>query len=245
MAPTKRLLVILDLNGTLLIRPKKASFHLRPHAEPFLDLLFRTCDVGVWSSAMPHNVAPMVKGVFGDRPLYCVLDRSHTVPDRTPGAKPHATIKDLRRVWDQPSAGAEGSAAAASGAASGAASRGAASSPPAPAVRHSETDTVIIDDSTSKLRRQPQNLVLIKEYEKIDPLDKVLLVLSRYFEGVVLRQWEEGAEDVREILRKSPFTGLDLGELPADHPQHIDDLAASLERATLKEKEPSPEKEKK
>lgn len=74
-APRK--LLILDLNGTLLLRPKSRkakhkAAHPRPYMPSFRSYLFHEAvkpwlDVMVWSSAQPHNVNKMVEQCFEDR----------------------------------------------------------------------------------------------------------------------------------------------------------------------------------
>jgi hypothetical protein len=78
----KTKLLVLDLNGTLLYRPKGVTRggHPRPYLQNFLEYLFlpepepentpttrRPWEVFVWSSAKPHNVRPMVEKAFGER----------------------------------------------------------------------------------------------------------------------------------------------------------------------------------
>ena len=57
-----RILVILDLNGTLLYRPSRNNTKMiaRPFLAPFLRYLFSNFAVMVWSSARPQNVAALV-----------------------------------------------------------------------------------------------------------------------------------------------------------------------------------------
>ena len=59
----RRLLVILDLNGTLLLRKptNKARFHKRRGLKDFLRYLLKNHHVAVWSSARPENVRNMFK----------------------------------------------------------------------------------------------------------------------------------------------------------------------------------------
>ena len=57
-----RILVILDLNGTVLYRPNRnAKTRIeRPFLKPFLQFLFQNFSVMVWSSAKPDNVQSLV-----------------------------------------------------------------------------------------------------------------------------------------------------------------------------------------
>ena len=103
----RSLLVILDLNGTLLDRvqrggqstrssllglrstggPRKADFkhlnklyYFRPHMKEFLTYLFSTFQVGIWTSALPNNVYPMLTSILGG-----ALDVSQTLCDHSEG----------------------------------------------------------------------------------------------------------------------------------------------------------------
>lgn len=61
----QHLLLVLDLNGTLLFRahPNK-SFHPRPWLHQFLDYCFANHSVLIWSSARPHNVMKICNKLF-------------------------------------------------------------------------------------------------------------------------------------------------------------------------------------
>lgn len=70
-----RKLLVLDLNGTLLLRPKprndKRPIHPRPYMSSFRSYLFHETvkpwlDVMVWSSAQPQSVDSMVRRCFED-----------------------------------------------------------------------------------------------------------------------------------------------------------------------------------
>lgn len=71
--PSRKLL-ILDLNGTLLLRPKYKNqggrpIFLRPYMSTFRSYIFHESvrlwlDVMVWSSAQPHSVDAMIKKCF-------------------------------------------------------------------------------------------------------------------------------------------------------------------------------------
>ncbi|TPX32877.1 hypothetical protein SmJEL517_g04072 [Synchytrium microbalum] len=121
-----RLLIVLDLNGTIIDRVKetsrklaranphcpiepnftsnKAKIYFRPHLETFLTLLFDNFTVAAWTSAQPNNALPLAHGVFGkyfDK-LAFVWNRSHCSAVKE-SRKDHSSIKDLRKVWVDPS----------------------------------------------------------------------------------------------------------------------------------------------
>ncbi|CRK17001.1 hypothetical protein BN1723_011187 [Verticillium longisporum] len=63
LARPRAILVVLDLNGTLLHRPDRRRSHNfieRPYAKRFMHYCIDTLHVAVWSSARPENVAKMV-----------------------------------------------------------------------------------------------------------------------------------------------------------------------------------------
>lgn len=72
-----RKLLVLDLNGTLLLRPKprndiRRPIHPRPYMPSFCSYIFHDAvkpwlDTMVWSSAQPHSVDEMVAKCFGSR----------------------------------------------------------------------------------------------------------------------------------------------------------------------------------
>jgi len=74
--PASKKLLILDLNGTLLLRPKPRMVKSRPilprpYMPSFRKFLFHEdvigwLDVMVWSSAQPHSVDQMVDKCFGE-----------------------------------------------------------------------------------------------------------------------------------------------------------------------------------
>lgn len=71
--PSRKKLLVLDLNGTLLLRPKlRKAILLRPYLPTFRSFLFHNevaswLDVMVWSSAQPQNVDEMVERCFSSQ----------------------------------------------------------------------------------------------------------------------------------------------------------------------------------
>ncbi|KAL7273251.1 hypothetical protein RUND412_003909 [Rhizina undulata] len=106
-APQK-LLIILDLNGTLLHRPGRrahsGSLHpvLRPGLKVFLDYLFNNFSVMVWSSAQPKNVDLMVNVVFTAeqrKSLMAVWARDTLGLTKNEFNQKTVVYKRLDRVW--------------------------------------------------------------------------------------------------------------------------------------------------
>lgn len=216
-----RRLVVLDLNGTLLHRLMKAhevsaakahpSFSavdtvvngnpivFRPHLASFLRSILARADVAVWTSALPKNAVPMVARVFDG-----LLDWAHPSLDTLllpPGLKPSGTHrlgflwtqhecatlktagprpefrKDLGKIWEA-YAGVYGAA-----------------------------NTIMVDDTASKLERCRENLLEIgsfdvtvhdHDYSK----DCELRALTEYLETSVFASDEV---DVREIMKQTRF----------------------------------------
>ncbi|KAH9059658.1 hypothetical protein EDB87DRAFT_1684509 [Lactarius vividus] len=191
-SPTRKL-VVLDLNGTLLLRsprpPRSArgQHHLgpaprrvmpRPYLPALRSYFFAPStrawlDVMVWSSAQPHSVDDMLLHTFGH-------DRSGFVAvwarDTLGLAEDHyhrkvQTIKDLEKPWAALAPPEQGRASPSSVASSRQAS-------PSPAVSsrhaspeptwssHSAATTILLDDSHAKAALQPYNHLCVREYTR-------------------------------------------------------------------------------
>ena len=146
----QNLLVVIDLNGTLLYRPGKHStkFHARPHARLFLKYCIETFTVVIWSSARPQNVKAM-----------CDMIIPYKLRDQVAGIwardKFDLTMEDyneriqcykrLEKVWGAPEIAATHPSYKYGG-------------------RWDQTNTVLIDDSLEKARSEPHNLVEVPEW---------------------------------------------------------------------------------
>ncbi|CAE6481913.1 unnamed protein product [Rhizoctonia solani] len=110
--PESRKLLVLDLNGTLVLRSPRTynaprTVMPRPFSKTFKDYVFRQgshLDVMVWSSAQPHSVHSMLESFFES-------DRNRLVGvwarDTLGLASEHysqkvQTIKDLNTIWNAP-----------------------------------------------------------------------------------------------------------------------------------------------
>ncbi|KAJ3132740.1 hypothetical protein HK100_005007 [Physocladia obscura] len=119
------LLVVLDLNGTLIDRVGKGieraaanrnplcpaapdltlnnhKVYLRPYLDVFLKFLFENFHVAAWTSATPKNSAPLADFIFepfgGAKPLEFLWDREKCIIEPMPG-KEYNSVKDLARIW--------------------------------------------------------------------------------------------------------------------------------------------------
>ncbi|KAJ1550039.1 hypothetical protein HK096_009080, partial [Nowakowskiella sp. JEL0078] len=199
----KELLVILDLNGTLLKRVKrenKALANLNPTLPPnpylilnqnrlvhfilnFKAVIFSPLDFASWTSAKLMNAIPINKRTFGDdyQNLIFSWDRSKCkLVDHRDTRGKFSTVKDLDFVWNDINSNKHR--------------------------KWNETNTVIVDDTSSKLANQPNNHILIPNFDvcnnSVDCLnDTTLLSLSKYFDLL----FDSDYQDVREFIRSNPF----------------------------------------
>jgi hypothetical protein len=186
--PPERLLVILDLNGTLIFRPNRnhpTRLVSRPFLKPFLRYLFDNFSVIVWSSARPENVKVIVENVL-DKDLRSMLVAC-LARDSFGLSSEHYTqnvqvYKDLNIIWNREEIQRQ-----------------------IPdyefGKRFGQHNTILIDDSVLKASAQPHNLLLIPEFaaSKEDMKSDVLREVAGYLE-VLKMQW-----DVSKFMRKEPF----------------------------------------
>ncbi|KAL7913636.1 HAD-like domain-containing protein [Trichoderma velutinum] len=148
----RRILVIMDLNGTLLYRPNKRNpfnFIQRPHAREFLDYCVDTFHVAIWSSARPENVDKMVSQLLSPQQrAKCLLIWGRDKFGLSP-ADYSARVqcyKRLSSIWNDPKVAASHPAAA-------------------QGQRWDQTNTVLVDDSAEKGRSEPYNILQLPEFE--------------------------------------------------------------------------------
>ncbi|KAF9220659.1 hypothetical protein BS17DRAFT_713875 [Gyrodon lividus] len=156
---SSRKLLVLDLNGTLLIRsqhstarshtpsgPKLRAVQPRPYMRSFREYLFAPetkawLDTMVWSSAQPHSVEDMVNNVFGSykSDLRAVWTRRSLGLSVEEYNRKTLTTKDLAKPWKLLPLGSQ--------------------------MIHSALTTLLLDDSPHKALLQPYNHVCIPEYD--------------------------------------------------------------------------------
>ncbi|KAK7052137.1 phosphoprotein phosphatase [Favolaschia claudopus] len=149
--PSTRKLLILDLNGTLLLRSKHGrpptrsgvrmrTVYPRPFLKSFREYIFhpstmKWLDTMVWSSAQPPSVADMVNNCFGQLQHNFKAIWARDTMGLPPELynKKTQTTKDLARPW-------------------------------AAFTEHSAQTTLLLDDSARKAHLHPHNHVCVREY---------------------------------------------------------------------------------
>lgn len=185
------LLVVIDLNGTVLHRPDRrhsARFLSRRYAEPFVTYCVETFWVVIWSSAKPENVKRMVNQLLTPDSLKQVVAvwgrDKFGLTDADYRARTQC-YKRLTTLWNDPliksayprrRTGFEGGC-------------------------WNQGNTVLIDDSMEKARSEPHNAITLPEFtgvgdETVDVLPKV----HDYLNELCYQ------EDVSAYIRAHPFT---------------------------------------
>ena len=142
------LLVILDLNGTLIVKPNRTAptkFRMRPGVTQLFDYLFAKHVVMIYTSSRPHNAKAVVEKLFSSnqrRQLAAVWARDKLGLNRTQYNEKVQVYKKLDKIWRDkyiqakcPDGG-----------------------------RWDQTNTILVDDSHLKALAQPYNLLQIPEF---------------------------------------------------------------------------------
>ncbi|KAL8843103.1 MAG: hypothetical protein Q9170_000233 [Blastenia crenularia] len=145
------LLLVLDLNGTLLYRPKASSaYKPRPSLEPFLAHCISNYKVLVWSSATSPNVTAVCSKIFSPEQRTLLLGEwARDTLDLTPRQyrAPVQVYKRLDRIWGT--------------------NRVQRAHPGHPyGGRWSQKNTLLLDDSVLKASAQPYNAVVVPGFLK-------------------------------------------------------------------------------
>ncbi|KAK8171134.1 hypothetical protein BKA80DRAFT_229089 [Phyllosticta citrichinensis] len=165
------LLIVMDLNGTLLYRPKRSNsshFVQRPFTPPFVSYLFANHTVMVWSSARPENVNRMCNGLFSStqrKQLVAEWGRDMLGLTQKQFNEKVQVYKQLDKVW-QTADTQQWHPLHAYG------------------QRFNQANTLLIDDSVEKAASEPYNLVEVDDFEgKEDQMNRdVLREVAGYIE---------------------------------------------------------------
>ncbi|KAM7214944.1 HAD-like domain containing protein [Rhypophila decipiens] len=181
--PTPRpILVVIDLNGTLVFRrdPKRRPHicTLRPHAEAFLSYCFAHHKVAIWSSAQPKNVEIMVKSLLPKQEqrdqLIVNWGRDKFGLTEEDSRRRIQCYKRLTKLWMDESVMATG--------------------------YWNQSNTVLIDDSIEKARSEPYNAITIPEFMGNLKEKPVVLKLVQEYLDILARQ-----ADISSYIKLHPF----------------------------------------
>ncbi|KAK5098733.1 hypothetical protein LTS08_006111 [Lithohypha guttulata] len=237
----RKLLVVLDLNGTLLYRNRRAvgqKCYMRPGVAPFIDYLFDNHVVMIYTSAKPDSAASMVSQFL--HPTYrnklaALWARDKLDLTTSQYNNKVQVYKKLGKVWNdisiQTTAG--------------------------PGHRWDQSNTVLIDDSKLKALAQPHNLLQVPEYDAtlnpekgttkeeqqhmfksqqdlVQQLQSKLEVL-KYQADVsrLIRRWQDGTIAVpsvpgQEVSVEETVDQKDVQEKRADNQHYVKDVQAHL-----------------
>ncbi|KAI9786878.1 MAG: hypothetical protein M1839_005109 [Geoglossum umbratile] len=185
----RNMLLILDLNGTLLYRKNRSKPHnivTRPHTGEFLQYLLSKFSVMIWSSATPASVAVMCGKLFSTEQRRLLVaewgrDKLGLTPEQY--SQKVQVYKQLGSVWD---------------------SDVAASHPEySTGGRWDQSNTVLLDDSALKASAQPYNHISVPEFiGDREPEDRrsAFNQVMGYLEAITLQQ------DVSSYIRRVPFS---------------------------------------
>jgi hypothetical protein len=187
------LLLILDLNGTLLYRPSRSTPHYfiqRPSAQQFLDFALANFNIMIWSSARLENVDHMCNKLFSKesrQQLVAVWGRDRLGLSAADTKKRVQVYKRLENVWNDlqiqgrhPLAG-EGKG-------------------------WHQGNTILIDDSVEKSRSEPYNFLQVPEFSGNKGEDPNILKEIEEYLLILRMQTNISSYILRNpLLRRSTF----------------------------------------
>ncbi|KAF4965855.1 hypothetical protein FSARC_6375 [Fusarium sarcochroum] len=183
----RRILIVMDLNGTLLYRPNKKrpfNFVERPHAKSFLNYCLDTFYVAIWSSARPENVSKMVDNLLTPEQrerCLVVWGRDSFGLSKADYDTKVQVYKRLTTIWSDP--------------------RVMSSHPLAHKGGHwDQSNTILVDDSFEKARSEPFNLLPLPEFSGLaTEIPNVLPQVHDYLNELAHQT------DISRFVRQSPF----------------------------------------
>ena len=189
----QRLLVILDLNGTLIARNRRTgTFKERPALHTFLSYIFHHHVPMVFTSARPHNAEKICQALFTAhqrQKLAAIWGRDRLGLTREQYNEKVQVYKRLEDVW---------------------ANKTIQEKHPEKETIWSQANTVLIDDSLLKGVSQPHNLLLVPEFGRSKAESETFAV----FRELVLKLEELKMQtDVSRLIRR-----WQAGVIPAPKP---------------------------
>ena len=182
------ILLVLDLNGTLVYRRKGSSTGIpRPSLKQFLNHCLSHHKLLIWSSARPQNVQPLCRTLFSPPGRYKKLvgvwgrDRFGLTAAQYQGKV--QVYKDLEVVWKDGVVQASHPDHDNGG-------------------RWHQGNTLLLEDNQEKARAQPHNLVEVPEYIKGGGQEGGQEVLAQVMGWIEEARWYA---DVSSWARTTPF----------------------------------------
>lgn len=249
LAAPKPMLVVIDLNGTLLYRPNKrqaTTFVERQLARTFLKNCIDRYPVVIWSSARPENVRRMCAQLLSPDYLARVVavwgrDRfGLTTEDYD---RRTMCYKRLTRLWNDPVVAASYPRAPRARSFAGPGSDAnllegmdtvPSDSGPLDGGAWDQSNTVLIDDTAEKSRSEPYNAVTLPEFagNRDEKPGRILAHVERYLEALSFEN------DISTFIRAKPFT---MDQIPtSDHPLSMEWSPSSKNKPLSKERGQSP-----
>lgn len=198
LSSPRRILIIMDLNGTLLYRPdKRRPFHFveRPHARRFLDYCLSTFNLAIWSSARPQNVHKMVEQLLTPNQIEkCVVvwARDHFGLSAEDYDSRVQCYKRLNKLWEDPRVMTSHPDATRGG-------------------KWDQSNTVLVDDSIEKGRSEPFNILPIPEFSGV--VNEKMDVLPQVHDYLNTLCWQS---DISRYMKQIPFRLDNSYALPAN-----------------------------
>ncbi|RJE22254.1 NIF domain protein [Aspergillus sclerotialis] len=232
------LLVILDLNGTLICRKSRKfppSFAKRAGVDEFLDTLLKRYKVMIWSSSQPRTVQKVCEKLVPPekrKQLVVEWGRDMFGLSKSQYSAKIQVYKKLRTVWGSQAVQASHPGASQSQ------PRGGKFKARKKQKSHvwNQSNTILIDDSKLKALSEPWNIIEIPEFTNAPDVDesnifpnvlKRLEILSSYDDvSKVLKRWDSNPDD--------PLIVDPLSNNPPD-PQSIPDQHSELSSAAYTE----------
>ncbi|KAI1406417.1 phosphoprotein phosphatase [Hypoxylon fuscum] len=183
----RKILVVIDLNGTVLFRPKRdapTKFVERPFTATFLKYMIETFKVVIWSSAKRFNVNKMCHQLLSAsqmRNVVAIWSRDRFGLSQQDFNSRVVCYKRLTKLWDDPQIQAHHPLA----------QQGA---------RWSQDDTVLIDDTFDKATSEPYNLVQVPEFKGDVQEPGYILPQVHDYVNVLANQ-----TNVSSYIRETPF----------------------------------------
>ena len=250
----QKLLVVLDLNGTLLAREKGVPQHMikRPGVEPLLQYLFSNHVVMVCTSATGHNAKDMVQKLLTEEQqnkLVTIRPRHTFGLTQQQYATKVQIYKNLEDIWKDPAV---------------------VNAIPAGAKPWSMANSVLVDDTRLKAKAQPHNLIQVPEFEytaiqggkktkaKLKATEEAImksvqekLEVLKYQTNLasLIRQWQEGEKEAPGIVNEKVDQGEKValknenGTTPADDYPTPDSIDSTSSTESEEEYEPPEEVE--